>query len=115
MHDLPCRLRLGGSTQFDFSDPHNVDCLVCHADRATYAKGDYGYPAEGVDLVAAAQSVGSPTRENCGKCHFDGGGGNGVKHGDLDDSLNFPSENLDVHMGGAELAVHRLPPHDRTT
>ena len=49
--------------QFDFSDPHKVDCLVCHADRSTYGKGDYGYPAEGVDLTAAAQSVGLPTRE----------------------------------------------------
>ena len=28
-----------------------------------------------------------------------GGGGNAVKHGDLDESLLFPSENLDVHMG----------------
>ena len=52
-----------------------------------------------MDLLAAAQSVRAPTREECGKCHFDGGGGNGVKHGDLDESLYFPSENLDVHMG----------------
>jgi octaheme c-type cytochrome (tetrathionate reductase family) len=52
-----------------------------------------------VDLLAAAKSVRSPTREECGKCHFDGGGGNNVKHGDLDESLYFPSENLDVHMG----------------
>ena len=51
-----------------------------------------------------------PTRDNCGKCHFDGGGGNGVKHGDLDESLIFPSEDLDVHMGRAEFPVHRLPP-----
>jgi octaheme c-type cytochrome (tetrathionate reductase family) len=42
-----------------------------------------------------------PTRDNCGSCHFDGGGGNGVKHGDLDESLYFPQENLDVHMGGS--------------
>ena len=49
---------------------------------------------------AAAKSVRLPTRENCGKCHFDGGGGNGVKHGDLDESLYFPDENLDIHMGG---------------
>ena len=42
----------------------------------------------------------APTRENCGKCHFDGGGGNGVKHGDLDESLYFPDKNLDIHMGG---------------
>ena len=86
-------------TSFDFSDPLNVDCLVCHADEGAYAKGDFGYPAEGVDLVTAAQSVGYPGRNNCGACHFDGGGGNAVKHGDLDESLLFPNENLDVHMG----------------
>ena len=100
--------------QFDFSDPHKVDCLVCHADRATYGKGDYGYPAEGVDLAAAAQSAGLPTRENCGTCHYDGGGGNNVKHGDLDTSLNFPSENLDVHMSGLNLQCidcHRTTDH----
>ncbi len=86
---------------YDFNNPENVDCLACHADLSVYAKGEYGYPAEGVDLAAAAKSVRSPTRENCGACHFLGGGGNGVKHGDLDESLYFPSENLDVHMGGA--------------
>ena len=80
-------------------DASNVDCLACHADTALYAKGEYGNPAEGVDLLAAAQSVRNPGRDNCGKCHFDGGGGNNVKHGDLDESLLFPSENLDVHMG----------------
>lgn len=84
---------------YDFENPLNVDCLACHADVTTYAKGDYGEPAVGVDLVEAARSVRNPTRDNCGKCHFDGGGGNGVKHGDLDESLYFPSENLDVHMG----------------
>lgn len=84
---------------FDFAEPTNVDCLACHADAAIYNKGDYGIPPETVDLLAAAKSVRAPTREECGKCHFDGGGGNGVKHGDLDESLYFPSENLDVHMG----------------
>ena len=81
------------------SNPENVDCLACHADTGLYGKGDYGNPTEAVDLLAAAQSVRVPTRENCGKCHFDGGGGNGVKHGDLDESLNFPDQNIDVHMG----------------
>ena len=85
---------------FDFTAEENVDCLVCHDLTATYAKTTGGYPAEGVDLLAVAQSVGTPTRENCGGCHFDGGGGNGVKHGDLDESLIFPPESVDVHMGG---------------
>jgi octaheme c-type cytochrome (tetrathionate reductase family) len=82
------------------SSSENVDCLACHADMNIYTKGPYGNPATGVDLLAAARSARAPTRENCGKCHFDGGGGNGVKHGDLDESLYFPSENNDVHMGG---------------
>ena len=86
--------------QAEQANPENVDCLACHADTGTYGKGLYGNPAEGVDLLAAAQSVRAPTRENCGKCHFDGGGGNGVKHGDLDESLYFPDRELDVHMGG---------------
>lgn len=88
---------------FDFSDPDNVDCLVCHDQSAQYAKGPGGFPAEGVDLVAAAQSVGAPTRENCGGCHFNGGGGDAVKHGDLDATLSNPRARVDVHMGSVGL------------
>ncbi len=84
---------------YDFNVQENVDCLVCHDQSGGYVKGNGGLPVEGVDLVASAQSVGIPTRQNCGGCHFNGGGGNGVKHGDLDESLYFPSENVDVHMG----------------
>lgn len=87
------------SADFDFGDEGNVDCLVCHDQSGQYVKASAGLPAEGVDLLAAAQSVGTPSRVNCGGCHFNGGGGNGVKHGDLDESLYFPSENVDVHMG----------------
>ncbi len=84
---------------FDFTDANKVDCLVCHDQSGGYVKGKAGVVAEGVDLVAVAGSVGRPTRENCGSCHFNGGGGNAVKHGDLDQSLLFPSEYVDVHMG----------------
>ena len=72
---------------------------MCHDNSGTYSKGNAGFPKEDVDLVSAAQSVGGPTRANCGTCHFRGGGGNAVKHGDLDESLYFPSERIDVHMG----------------
>ena len=102
------------ATAYDFNNPLNVDCLVCHADTSAYAKSDYGNPAEGIDLTAAAKSVRMPTRDNCGKCHFDGGGGNGVKHGDLDESLYFPAENLDVHMGREDFLCtdcHRTTNH----
>jgi octaheme c-type cytochrome (tetrathionate reductase family) len=95
-----CHIGYGWEDEtFDFTEQTNVDCLACHADMGLYGKGNYGYPADGVDLMAAAESAGNPTRENCGSCHFNGGGGNAVKHGDLDQSLLFPSETIDVHMG----------------
>jgi octaheme c-type cytochrome (tetrathionate reductase family) len=84
---------------FDFSNTANVDCLACHDQSGVYQKATAGNVADKVDLLTAARSVGRPTRQNCGGCHFNGGGGNGVKHGDLDATLYFPSENLDVHMG----------------
>ncbi|MBP7127254.1 tetrathionate reductase family octaheme c-type cytochrome [Myxococcota bacterium] len=84
---------------FDFDRAENVDCLVCHERSGTYVKGDAGMPGPQVDLQAAARSVGTPGRENCSVCHSYGGGGQGVKHGDLDSSLENPTEQDDVHMG----------------
>ena len=96
---------------FDFEEETNVDCLVCHDGTGTYKKsgamsghpyyedtklGDFLQPA--IDLKAVAMSVGAPKRENCLTCHANGGGGNGVKHGDIDMSLVDPVHELDVHM-----------------
>ena len=86
---------------FDFDDPNNVDCLVCHDRSGTYRKdpAGAGAPADDVDLTVAAQSVGGPpTKKACGNCHFYGGGGDHVKHGDLDSSLLDASYEFDVHM-----------------
>lgn len=85
---------------FDFSNPGNVDCLVCHDTTGSYVKDSSGAgrPAQRVDLVYVAQNVGKPTRFNCGTCHFYGGGGDAVKHGDLDSSIEYPSRSVDVHM-----------------
>lgn len=99
---------------FDFEDATAIDCLVCHDQSGAYVKDKAGLPAEGVDLVAAAQSVGSPTRQNCGTCHFYGGGGDMVKHGDLDSSLTNPPADLDVHMGEHDMQCidcHRTTDH----
>ena len=87
---------------YDFNKEENVDCLVCHDQSGTYKKSPAGagMPAEGVDLMVVARSVGSATRTNCGICHFYGGGGDNIKHGDLDQGLVNPSEDYDVHMGG---------------
>jgi hypothetical protein len=103
---------------FDLPGPGNVDCLVCHDNTGTYKKfgTDAGHPLvrrprvramegppgkklfKAPDLTKIAQNVGKPGRANCGACHFSGGGGDAVKHGDLDSSLKNPSRELDVHM-----------------
>lgn len=99
---------------FDFADQSLVDCLVCHEQTGTYKKypTDAGHPVyqakewpkgsgniwQPPDLALVAQSVGTSTPRNCGACHFSGGGGEGVKHGDMDSSLlNAPREH-DVHL-----------------
>ena len=95
---------------FDFSDQTKMDCLVCHDTTGTYKKpgpaagmpaGYTGNPKldeKPVDLVKVAQNAGASSRANCGSCHFFGGGGEGVKHGDLDSSLVKPAQEIDFHM-----------------
>lgn len=87
----------------DLTDQNAIDCLVCHAEPSIYQKGPAGHVPASVDLVAAAKSVGQPSNANCGTCHFHAGGGDGVKHGDLDSTLANPSADHDVHMGGKGL------------
>lgn len=91
---------LDSIADFDFDNPENVDCLACHADGSQYFKetGMAGMPADEVSLSQAAQSVRSPQLDNCGTCHFYGGGGNNVKHGDLEEALYNADRDLDVHM-----------------
>jgi octaheme c-type cytochrome (tetrathionate reductase family) len=99
---------------FDFGRVDNIDCLICHEQTGTYRKDLGGVPAAGVDLVAVAASVAAPTRESCGTCHFAGGGGDAVKHGDMDGTLTFPREHVDVHMGKHGLVCidcHRTTEH----
>ena len=93
---------------FDFKKEENIDCLVCHETTRTYyklppTKGNKSCSVmfEGkkpIDWVKVAQSVGMPGRKNCGSCHFFGGGGDNVKHGDLSSALFDPDKKLDVHM-----------------
>lgn len=86
---------------FDFTAEENIDCLVCHDQSDTYVKasGRAGYPTDSVNLGVAARSVGTPRNENCGTCHFYSGGGNNVKHGDLEEALLTADRTVDVHMG----------------
>lgn len=87
---------------FDFNDINRIDCLVCHDTTGKYEKApaDAGFPVKNLDLVSIAQNVGRPSRDNCGmNCHFRGGGGDAVKHGDMSAMLVKPDKNHDVHMG----------------
>ncbi len=89
---------------FDFTNQLNIDCVVCHDNTGTYAKasGGGGYPVMGEggpDFKKILGSMGLPKSENCGNCHFLGGGGNNVKHGDLEMALLKAGRNVDVHMG----------------
>ena len=84
-----------------FTDSTNIDCLVCHDNTETYAKAPEkgGAPEPTLDLRAIAEHIGRPRRANCGVCHFFGGGGNNVKHGDLEMSMFEPAAATDIHMG----------------
>ena len=118
---------------FDFGSEANVDCLVCHDTTGSYKKipGRAGHPAyeemevppgsgkkvKPANLVKIAQNVGKTSRDTCGACHFFGGGGDGVKHGDMDSSLAAPDKELDVHMDATGLdftcgTCHQTSAHD---
>lgn len=97
-----CHIGFGmNNNHFDFDNARNVDCMVCHDNSEEYMKGASlaGYPDRSVNLSKVAQSVGSPQKSNCGSCHYFGGGGNNVKHGDLEVAMNSCSREVDVHMG----------------
>ncbi|MGE5505169.1 MAG: tetrathionate reductase family octaheme c-type cytochrome [Actinomycetota bacterium] len=118
---------------FDFTAQENVDCLTCHDTTGVYKKlpGFAGHPlyrdtevppgsgniVKAPDLTKIAQKVGKTSRDTCGACHFFGGGGDGVKHGDMDSSLAAPDKELDVHMDAAGLdftcgTCHKTSAHD---
>jgi len=118
---------------FDFTAEENVDCLVCHDTTGTYRKpsGLAGHPVykqmefppgsgqilQPVNLQKVAQKVGETSRYNCVACHSYGGGGDGVKHGDLDSSLEAPDTDTDVHMDATGLdfscaTCHATTGHD---
>ena len=72
---------------FDFEDPENIDCLVCHDTTGTYKKlpGLSGHPnyktiewpphsgkfRPPTDLKKVAQNVGPTSRKTCGTCQGD--------------------------------------------
>jgi octaheme c-type cytochrome (tetrathionate reductase family) len=100
------------------NDPTRVDCLICHASSVTgnmasggynkiagafgaagYAVGPGAPTASTAQLQAWATSLRLPTRDNCGWCHFNGGGADSVKV--MSTALRTPSASVDVHMSPA--------------
>lgn len=96
-----CHIGYGyDSKDFDFTKEENIDCLACHDNSGKYEKEveAAGYPKKDLDLAYISQHVGLPKKENCGNCHFEGGGGNNTKHGDLETALLTSDRDVDVHM-----------------
>ena len=101
-----CHIGYGWEDEnFDFTDASKIDCLVCHDTTGKYKKAPpaAGFPVKNLDLISIAQNVGRPSRATCGmNCHFRGGGGDAVKHGDMGAILAKPDKHHDVHMGITE-------------
>jgi len=111
-------------SSYDFTNPVNVDCLVCHDQSGTYVKSktNAGLPDPSVDLQMVARTItqGSvPTRKACMSCHSHAGGGDNVKHGDLSSDIVATTREYDVHMGtdGADFGciVCHAANHDPAT
>lgn len=105
---------------FDFKNPYNIDCLVCHDQTGTYEKasGGAGYPSPKLtdaDYRNIVTHVGIPRKENCGYCHFYSAGGNNIKHGDLEEALLTCTKDVDVHMGkdGLDMSCVDCHPAER--
>jgi octaheme c-type cytochrome (tetrathionate reductase family) len=99
---MSCHIGYGGvDDKYDFNNPANIDCLVCHDTTGTYKKDPNrsGFPDPSVDLVEVSRKVGRPSRRACGSCHFYSGGAPNAKHGDLEPALAEPNPAADLHMG----------------
>jgi len=119
-------------SSFDHTDKNNIDCLVCHDQTGTYKKfpAGAGFPVAKTkkfgnktftppDYNLIAQNIGKPKKDNCGACHFNGGGGNNVKHGDIAREMNQVTHDIDVHMAidGAKMNCtdcHKTEHHNIT-
>ena len=119
-----CHISYGWTSGIDtdtfFNTPENLDCLICHDTTGQYRKhpsadggggpasllvdGEVVPVTDMSELNEVAYNVGTPSRANCGLCHYFAGGGDNVKHGDLSTDLNDPTEAQDVHMGGLDYA-----------
>ncbi|CAG36715.1 hypothetical protein DP1986 [Desulfotalea psychrophila LSv54] len=114
-----CHVGYGWSDgSFAFKE-EDMDCLACHDSTGNYKKFPTaaGYPVyqkeqkvfagkvvfKKVVLLKSARSATKPLSQNCGACHFYGGGGHAVKPGDLDRSVLEGDPAIDIHMNNPDL------------
>lgn len=90
----------------------NIDCLICHQKEykrvrnATTGLFEPDTAKMTITMDQAVQTVHKPVKANCLQCHAKGGGGDGLKRGDLSLINGTTSDrNFDVHMAttGAKL------------
>lgn len=82
----------------------NVDCLMCHNEEYALARTRLGDGSMGplTPTDTMYNNPAAPTKTNCLKCHAFGGGGDGVKRGDLANELITNTDpNYDVHMNNS--------------
>lgn len=84
-------------------DVSNVDCLMCHNEEYALARTRLGDGSMGpLAPTDTMYQPAAPTRTNCLKCHAFGGGGNGVKRGDIANELITNTDpDYDVHMNNS--------------
>jgi Cytochrome c bacterial/Chitobiase/beta-hexosaminidase C-terminal domain len=90
----------------------NIDCLICHQTgykrvrNATTNLFEPDLTKMTITMDQAVQTVTKPVKSNCLQCHAKGGGGDGLKRGDLSVINGTTTDrNFDVHMAttGAKL------------
>ncbi len=107
-----CHVGLGAQPGTVADATKNIDCLICHQKdykRIRNATTNLFEPDTAkmtITMDQAVRTVHKPVKSNCLQCHAKGGGGDGLKRGDI--SLingTTTDRNFDVHMAttGANL------------
>lgn len=108
-----CHVGLGAKPGTVADATKNIDCLICHQKdykRFRNAITNLFEPDTtkmSITMDQAVQTVHKPVKSNCLQCHANGGGGDGLKRGDLSLINGTTSDrNFDVHMAstGAKLS-----------
>ena len=107
-----CHIGAGAKPGTVADATQNIDCLVCHQKDYKRVRNATTFLFEPdtakmtITMNQALQTVHKPVKSNCLQCHAKGGGGDGLKRGDLSVINGTTTDrNFDVHMAstGAKL------------